>query len=102
MPSRKVHEQLDMLLFGKRYSWIHRWMDEPWKRLGKEHRRMRHDPWHTPIQAFIMSGGDWRAYISAAYHIMLDKGALNLAIIELLYRIKREGHAPNKIFRLNE
>jgi hypothetical protein len=33
---------------------------------------------------------------------MLDKGALNLAIIELLYRIKREGHAPDKIFRLNE
>jgi hypothetical protein len=64
-------------------------MDEPWKRLGKEHRRIRHDPWCTPIQAFILSGGDWRAYASAAYHIMLDKGALSPAQVELLYRLKQ-------------
>jgi len=92
MPRRKIHEQLDMLLFGKRYSWLHRWMDEPWKRLGKEHRRLRHDPWLTPIQALILSGGDWKAYISAAYHIMLDKGALSPAQIEILYRLKSAGH----------
>jgi hypothetical protein len=64
-------------------------MDEPWKRLGKEHRRIRHDPWKTPLQAFILSGGDWRAYASAAYHIMLDKGALSPAQVELLYRLKQ-------------
>jgi glutamine amidotransferase-like uncharacterized protein len=65
-------------------------MDEPWKRLGKEHRRLRHDPWLTPIQALIFSGGDWKAYVSAAYHIMLDKGALNIAQVELLYRLKQK------------
>jgi hypothetical protein len=64
-------------------------MDEPWKRLGKKHRRMRHDPWWTPIEALILSGGDWKAYMSAAYHIMLDKGALSPAQVELLYRLKQ-------------
>jgi hypothetical protein len=63
-------------------------MDEPWKRLGKEHRRIRHDPWKTPIQALIMSGGDWKAFLSSAYHILLDKGALSPQLIELLYRLK--------------
>jgi hypothetical protein len=64
-------------------------MDEPWKTLGKKHRQMRHDPWHTPLQAFILSGGDWKAYASASYHIMLDKGALSPAQVELLYRLKQ-------------
>jgi hypothetical protein len=64
-------------------------MDEPWKRLGKKHRRIRHDPWLTPIQALILSGGDWKAYASAAYHIMLDKGALSPAQVELLYKLKQ-------------
>jgi hypothetical protein len=66
-------------------------MDEPWKRLGRKHRQMRHDPWKTPIQAFIMSGGDWKAYVSAAYHIMLDKGAFSPTIIEILYILKNVG-----------
>jgi hypothetical protein len=88
MPSRKIHEHLDMLLFGKRYSWLHRWMDEPWKRLGREHRRMRHDPWWTPLEALIMSGGDWKAFLSSAYHILLDKGSVSPQLIELLYRLK--------------
>jgi hypothetical protein len=64
-------------------------MDEPWKTLGKEHRRIRHDPWKTPLQALILSGGNWKAYASAAYHILLDKGALSPAQVELLYRLKQ-------------
>jgi hypothetical protein len=34
-----------------------------------------------------MSGGDWCAYASAAYHIMLDDGALNPIVIEALYAL---------------
>jgi glutamine amidotransferase-like uncharacterized protein len=54
-------------------------MDKPYKRLGKKHRRIRHDPWHTPIQALIMSGGDWKAYASAAKTVkeaseLIEKG----------------------------
>jgi hypothetical protein len=64
-------------------------MDEPWKTLGRKHRQVRHDPWKTPIQALILSGGDWKAYVSAAYHIMLDKGALSPAQVKLLYRLKQ-------------
>ncbi|MEM3714051.1 MAG: hypothetical protein QXF82_03790 [Nitrososphaeria archaeon] len=89
MPSRRIHEHLDMLLFGKRYGWLHRWMDEPWKTLGKKHRQLRHDPQKTPIQAFIFSGGDWKAYASALYHIMLDKLSINPASVELLYFISK-------------
>jgi hypothetical protein len=66
-------------------------MDEPYKRLGKKHRRIRHDPWKTPLQAFILSGGDLKAYLSSAYHIILDQGALSPALIELLYRLKNAG-----------
>jgi len=76
-------------------------MDEPWKRLGKEHRQVRHDPCWTPLEALILSGGDWKAYASAAYHIMLDSGALNPAMIELLYKMKLED-TPKQIFRLND
>jgi hypothetical protein len=62
-------------------------MDEPYKRLGRKHRQKRHDPWRTPLEAFLMSGGDWKAFISAAYHIMLDEGALNPIVIEALYAV---------------
>jgi len=64
-------------------------MDDPWKTLGRKHRQMRHDPWWTPLEALILSRGDWKAYASAAYHIMLDKGALSPAQVELLYRLKQ-------------
>ncbi|MEM3629144.1 MAG: hypothetical protein QXQ94_09780 [Candidatus Bathyarchaeia archaeon] len=87
MPSRRIHEHLDMLLFGKRYSWLHRWMDEPWRSRGKKHRQLRHDPQKTPMQAFVLSSGDWKAYISALCHIMLDKLSINPAAVELLYFI---------------
>ncbi len=89
MPSRRVHEMLDMLLFGKRYSWLHKWMDEPWKWLGKKHRIWRHDPWQTPLQALMISGGDWNAFVSAACHIVLDEDHVSPAILKLLYKLKR-------------
>ncbi len=96
MPSRRVHEMLDMLLFGKRYSWLHRWMDEPYNRLGKKHRQIRHDPWKTPLEALIISGGDLNAYLSAAHHIILDQAHASPVIIELLYRLKMLGAAKQK------
>jgi len=60
-------------------------MDEPWRSLGKRHRQMRHDPYKTPFEAFLMSGGDWNAYASAYCHIMLDRCQINPKIIEILY-----------------
>lgn len=64
-------------------------MDEPYKRLGKNHRLMRHNPIKTPFETFIISGGDWKAYISAANHIMMDEGVINPAITEALRLINK-------------
>ncbi len=43
MPSNEIHGLIDKLLFGKDGKSIHRWMDEPYKWMGKEHRKVRHD-----------------------------------------------------------
>ncbi|MEM3722533.1 MAG: hypothetical protein QXF53_02545 [Candidatus Bathyarchaeia archaeon] len=77
-----------MLLFGRRYSWLHKWIDEPWKTLGKKHRRIRHDYVQTPFEAFIISGGDVKALMAAYGHIMLDNGLLNPELIEAAHLIR--------------
>lgn len=42
MPLGWIHRTLDLIIFGRVYPEIHKWKDEPFKRLGRNHRRERH------------------------------------------------------------
>jgi hypothetical protein len=47
MPSRPIHCALELLTFGYCDPDLHRWKDEPARRLGKYHRVSRHDHYNT-------------------------------------------------------
>lgn len=87
MPSRQVHEHLDELLLGKKYTWVHKWMDASWKTLGRKHRQVRHNFPGTPPTVYLMSGGDKGAAAAAALHIMLDEGRLSPDFVEMLHKV---------------
>jgi len=88
MPSRRVHELVDLLLFGRKYTHVHRWMDAPRRFLGKRHRILRHHPIKTPIAVFLMTR-DVRASLSAYAHIKLD---------QLEARLKRALRKKRRVF----
>jgi hypothetical protein len=48
MPSHEEHCQESLKRYGKSFSELHRWMDEPSTILGPHHRRQRHNPYTTP------------------------------------------------------
>ena len=68
MPRHKVHRLIDRIFLGREYPDIHRWMDEPYKRLGPRHRMLRHDL----LSCIIVSRGDPRRLASAILHLLLD------------------------------
>lgn len=44
MPPRSTHERFSKLILGKSYGSVHAWKDEPVRRLGANHRDVRHGP----------------------------------------------------------
>jgi len=101
MPSHQVHEHLDELLLGQRYAWVHKWMDAPWKYYGRDHRRVRHDFPETPLTIYSVSGGNDKAMVAAALHIMLDEGKFSPPLIELLYRVCDKGGIAETILLMD-
>jgi len=69
MPKHKIHRLIDRIVLGREYPHVHRWMDEPYKILGKKHRILRHDP----ITLFLKYGPS-PEFISGLLHIMADRG----------------------------
>jgi len=67
MARHKVHRMVDRLILGRPYSNVHRWMDEPYKWLGKKHRILRHDP----ISLFLKYGAG-PEFLSGLLHIAVD------------------------------
>jgi len=50
MPKHKIHRYIDPLFLGKEFPHVHRWMDEPYKLLGRKHRILRHSPQEVIIK----------------------------------------------------
>jgi hypothetical protein len=47
MPSQDIHEQIDLILFGKAFPEVHRAKDAPIEMLGPFHRLLYHDPLYS-------------------------------------------------------
>jgi len=73
MPSHDVHRQIDRLFLGKEYDHVHKWMDEPVKWLGFNHRICRHNP-----LILLMRFGPTDEFVSAMLHLGTDWGVTEL------------------------
>ena len=65
MPNHEEHCAESLKRYGKTFSEVHRWMDEPSLLLGSSHRKYRHDPDVTPFEAKAIFG-------DFADHVVLD------------------------------
>ena len=63
---------MDRLLFGRSYPKIHREMDKPFKRLGKRHRILFHDPVTAGMIAQKCYPNNPKAWRAAQFHIIID------------------------------
>lgn len=70
MPRHEKHCQDSLAKYGKRFTAMHRWMDQPWQLLGRKHRMYRHDPETTPPEAKKLFGE--YADHACLDHILLD------------------------------
>jgi len=68
MPKHKIHGYIDKLFIGREFPHIHRWMDEPYKTLGRKHRILRYTP-----QEVILKYGLTDEALSELFHICADK-----------------------------
>lgn len=71
MPNHEEHCEDSSRRYGKTFSELHTWMDEPSAILGPNHRKYRHDPNTTPLEAKRIFGED--ADHACLDHIRLDE-----------------------------
>lgn len=72
MPDLRLHTYIDRWLLGKSYPKIHKEMDRPFKRLGRRHRSMLHDPVSAIAIAQRLYPDDPVAVRAALHHIYFD------------------------------
>lgn len=84
MPLLKEHEENSIQRYGKPFTELHKWMDEPCTMLGGAHRKYRHDPNTTPAESKKLFGEN--ADNACLDHILLDKATS---------REKRTNRGPN-------
>jgi hypothetical protein len=65
LPNHEEHCLESLKRYGKTFSEVHRWMDEPCLILGSQHRIYRHDPFVSPKEAKAIFG-------DLADHVVLD------------------------------
>jgi len=70
LPSRKVHEALDRVFLGRKFSQVHRLIDLPARSVGKKHRALFHDPLSAIAIGYAVGGLD--GAMSALLHIAVD------------------------------
>jgi hypothetical protein len=71
MPNNAEHCEDSLRRYGKPFSELHKWMDEPSTILGASHRKYRHDPNTTPKEAKALFGEN--ADNACLDHIRLDE-----------------------------
>lgn len=71
MPNHETHCEDSYRRYGKTFSELHTWMDEPSTILGPNHRKYRHDPNTTPWEAKRIFGEN--ADHACLDHIRLDE-----------------------------
>lgn len=95
MPLLKEHEENSTQRYGTPFTELHIWMDEPCKMLGGAHRKYRHDPNTTPVEAKKLFGEN--ADNACLDHILLDKATSREK------RVNREPNiGKNRSIRLGE
>ena len=71
LPNHEEHCAESLKRYGKTFSEVHAWMDEPSLILGSAHRQYRHDPYVTPMEAKAIFG-DFADH-ACLDHIRLDE-----------------------------
>jgi hypothetical protein len=79
MPNHEEHCAESLKRYGKTFSELHTWMDEPCLILGSQHRIYRHDPYVTPVEARAIFGVN--ADNACLDHILLDRFAADRNVI---------------------
>lgn len=84
MPDLKIHEEESLKTYGKSFTELHQWMDDSSKVFHCNHRKYRHDPQTTPLEAKKLFGEN-------ADHVCLDHIILDLkeTQIKLSYSTKK-------------
>ena len=73
LPSLRVHNYVNRLLFGKTYYKINKDMDSAFVFFGRRHRILFHDSVWANMIASAHYPGDNKALLAAEYHIRLDE-----------------------------
>jgi hypothetical protein len=85
VPKHKIHRYIDRFFLGKEFPHVHRWIDEPYKYLGRKHRILRHTP-----QEVILKFGFSDEALSGLLHILADKKSKEITkIVKLFEEIER-------------
>jgi len=71
LPNHEEHCAESLKRYGKSFSELHSWMDEPSFLLGSSHRKYRHDPNFMPAEAKSIFG-DFADH-ACLDHIRLDE-----------------------------
>jgi len=101
MPSHEEHCQDSLRRYGKAFSELHRWMDEPSTILGPNHRKYRHDPNTTPKIAMELFGP--LADQACLDHIRLDeletrrKSVKDRKTIKITWEMPRKPRTPSPL-----
>jgi len=80
MPSHELHEVIDLLVIGKKFSEVHDFIDSFQPTLQSNHRKFYHDM-HT-VQMIAKATGDPLAGTSAYLHICLDSISMQVGHAE--------------------
>lgn len=106
MPSRRVHNFLNRIIFGSSYDKINAAIDEPFKYLGRKHRILYHNPLEAGIIGLTKTS-DINGFMAGFLHVYVDQTCSDnkslkatLEILALLDNIARKGRKlVNKLGR---
>jgi len=71
MPSVKIHCAISKKRTGNSFSKLHKWIDEPVKIKGVNHREERHY-WNEKDRSFILKEFKKKAVVEWLFHIAID------------------------------
>jgi hypothetical protein len=71
MPKRKTHEDISLLLLGKKFSKVHKVMDSPSKVLGRRHRIVLHSI-PEGLTIGLLLTGEVKGAAAGVLHIITD------------------------------